>query len=203
VDRDHQDGLIGLLRSYRVERLVVDLQALARGRVGVSSTFSRLDEAHHARREAGLAAASASPGTTEVVRFEQRPLAVLLAGTPEGAHALARSVLGTVLDLPSQDRQVVLQTARTWLACPAPRPRPQGSCTSTATRCATGSAGSNSSVGETSPPPSKPPSSTSRSSAPGSSGWADPLHTATGRGSNTRQTAWHPLVNGRSAPFGW
>ena len=116
VDRDHQDGLIGLLRAYRVERLVVDLQALARGRVGVSSTFSRVDEAHHARREAMLAAASASPGTTEVVRFEQRPLAVLLAGTPEGAHALARSVLGEVLDLPSADRQLVLQTARTWLA---------------------------------------------------------------------------------------
>lgn len=35
VDRDHQDGLIGLLRAYRVDRLAVELQALARGRVGV------------------------------------------------------------------------------------------------------------------------------------------------------------------------
>ena len=51
-----------------------------------------------------------------MVRFEERPLAVLLAGTPEGAEALARSVLGEVLDLPLDDRQLVLQTARTWLA---------------------------------------------------------------------------------------
>lgn len=39
-----------------------------------------------------------------------------LAGTPEGADALARSLLGRVLDLPSEDRQEVLETARTWLA---------------------------------------------------------------------------------------
>ena len=51
-----------------------------------------------------------------MVRFEERPLAVLLAGTPEGADTLARSLLGQVLDLPPDDRQRVLTTARTWLA---------------------------------------------------------------------------------------
>lgn len=116
VDRDHQDGLIGLLPVYGVERLAGELKALAHGRVGVSSTFRRVDGAHDAHRESRLAAASGSPGTTEVVRFEDRPLAVLLAGTPEGAHALALGVLGEVLDLPPGDRKVVLETARTWLA---------------------------------------------------------------------------------------
>ncbi len=116
VDRDHQDGLIGLLPVYGVERLAKELTALARGRVGVSSTFRRVDGAHDAHREARLAAASGTPGATEVVRFEDRPLAVLLAGAPEGAHALARAVLGKVLDLPPGDRKVVLETARTWLA---------------------------------------------------------------------------------------
>jgi DNA-binding PucR family transcriptional regulator len=96
--------------------MVEDLHALARGRVGVSSTFTRVDGAHHARREARLAAASATPGTREVVRFEDRSLAVLLAGTPEGSGALAHGMLGRVLDLPPEDRQLLLETARTWLA---------------------------------------------------------------------------------------
>jgi PucR C-terminal helix-turn-helix domain/GGDEF-like domain len=116
LDRDHQEGLIGLSSAYGVDRLVGDLESLTRGRVGVSPTFSRIDGAHHARREARAAGASASPATTEVVRFEDRPLAVLLAGTPEGAHALARAVLGPALDLPPEDRKVLLETARTWLA---------------------------------------------------------------------------------------
>jgi hypothetical protein len=116
VDRDHQDGLIGLTPAYGVDRLLEDLQAVARGRVGVSTAFGRVDGAPHARREARSAAACATPGTTEVVRHEDRPLAVLLAGTPEGADAMAHAVLGRVLDLPPADREVHLETARTWLA---------------------------------------------------------------------------------------
>ncbi|MGB8384521.1 MAG: helix-turn-helix domain-containing protein [Dermatophilaceae bacterium] len=53
--------------------------------MGVSSAFSRVDGAPHPRREAGLAAASGSPGTTEVVRLEQRPRALLLAGSTSAA----------------------------------------------------------------------------------------------------------------------
>jgi hypothetical protein len=116
VDRDHQEGLVGLVPAYGVGRLLSDLQELARARVGVSASFSRVDGAHHARREARSAAVSATPGTTEVVRFEDRPLAVLLAGTPEGSDALAHGILGSLLDLPPEDRQVLLDTARTWLA---------------------------------------------------------------------------------------
>ena len=69
VDRDHQDGLIGLTPAYNVDRLLVELHAVARGRVGVSTAFGRVDGAPHARREARSAAASATPGTTDVVRF--------------------------------------------------------------------------------------------------------------------------------------
>jgi hypothetical protein len=116
MDLDHQDGLVALIPVYGVDRLAVDLLALARGRVGVSAVFGRVDGAQHARRESRLAASSVSPGTSGVVRFEEQPLSVLLAGAPEGAETMARRVLGAVLDLPPDDRQLIVDTARTWLA---------------------------------------------------------------------------------------
>ena len=116
VDREHQDGLVALTRAYDVSRLAADLAELSQSRVGVSAVFSRLDGAHQARREARVAAAAATPSTSQVIRFDDQPLAVLLAGTPEGALSLARSVLGEVLALPGEDRQLILETARTWLA---------------------------------------------------------------------------------------
>ena len=57
----------------------------------------------------------ASRRPEDVVRFEQQPLAVLLAAAPDRA-ALAAAVLGPVLDLSPEDRAVILQTAHTWLA---------------------------------------------------------------------------------------
>ncbi len=116
VDRDHQDGLIALTRAYDVDRLATELAAISRGRVGISSVFTRVDGAPHGRRESRVAAAAATPASAEVVRFEQHPLSALLAGTPEGAQAMADNVLGRVLSLADDDRDLILETARTWLA---------------------------------------------------------------------------------------
>lgn len=116
VDRDHQDGLVALAPGFAADRLDEVLAELAQGRVGVSSTFARVDGAPQARREARVAASAATPGTAEVLRYDEHPLAVLLSGTPEGAASLAAGVLGPVLELPDEDRQLLLDTARTWLA---------------------------------------------------------------------------------------
>lgn len=114
--REHQDGLVALRLGYDVPHLVEDLARLAVGRVGVSQVFRRVDGAPEARREALIASLAATPRSRELVRFEDRPLAVLLAGSPEGARALAARVLGPVLELPPADRDSLLVTARTWLA---------------------------------------------------------------------------------------
>ena len=116
VDHDHEEGLIGLRMGYGVARLAEDLANAARGRVGISRTFTSVEQASAARREARLACAAATPASRELIRFEEAPLAVLLAGTPDGAAAFVRTILGPVLDLPDEARQGLLQTARTWLA---------------------------------------------------------------------------------------
>jgi hypothetical protein len=116
LDHEHHEGVVALPRGFGVQRLLEELTPLAGGPVGVSAVFSRLDQAADACRQARLAAATATPGLAEVVRYDDRPLAVLLAGAPDGAQELVRRVLGPVLALPDDDAAVILETARTWLA---------------------------------------------------------------------------------------
>jgi hypothetical protein len=116
LDHEHQDGLVELRVGFGSEALVEVLAGLARGRVGVSASFRGLAEAPDARRQARLACSAAAPASHEVVRFGDQPLAVLLAAAPDQAAALASSVLGPVLALAGDDRDVLLKTASTWLA---------------------------------------------------------------------------------------
>jgi hypothetical protein len=116
LESDHQEGLVALRNGFGAEALTATLSDLAQGRIGVSTTFTRVNLAPEARREARTACAAATPGSVETVRFEQHPLPVLLASGPEAAETLALSVLGPVLDLPPDDRSVILDTARAWLA---------------------------------------------------------------------------------------
>lgn len=116
IDRDHQDGLVELRFGFGATQLADTLAELTEARVGVSAPFRGLGDAPEARRQARLAAGAAAPASREVVRFDQQPLAVLLAGAPDQATLLTDTVLGPVLALPADDREVLLSTAHSWLA---------------------------------------------------------------------------------------
>lgn len=115
LDHDRQDGLVALRVGFDTSRLVEALEAAATGRVGVSPPFERITGADGALRSARTACLAATPATAEVVRFDDRPLPVLVATAPEQARSLAITVLGGVLDLPAEDRRLMVQTARVWL----------------------------------------------------------------------------------------
>jgi hypothetical protein len=116
LDHDHQEGVVALRLGFGVDQLMAVLDGLARARVGVSTVVGRLDEVQEARRQARVACAAVSPGTVAVGRFGADPLAVLLASSPDQARALVDAVLAPVLALPPDDRAVVIDTARAWLA---------------------------------------------------------------------------------------
>lgn len=115
LDHDHQEGLVALRVGYRVDQLAADLAAIARGRVGIASTFTEVARAPAARREARLACAAATPGTSELVRYADQPLPVLLASAPDTARWYAKQVLGEAMD-DNDERAVLIETARIWLA---------------------------------------------------------------------------------------
>lgn len=116
LDHEHQDGVVALRFGFGVDDLAALLSGLAAGRVGLSAQFPRLDRVAEGRRQARTACAAATPASTEVVRFDEHPLAVLLAGSLEQARSLVDAVLAPVLALPEDDRAVTLETARAWLA---------------------------------------------------------------------------------------
>jgi hypothetical protein len=116
LDSHHQDGLVALPIGFGIFDLAAALQDLAVTRVGLSRPFATLDHATEGRMQARAACAAASAGSAEVVRYDEQPLGVLLAGGPEHARAMVDAVLGGLFDMRSDDRAVLLKTARTWLA---------------------------------------------------------------------------------------
>jgi hypothetical protein len=112
----HQLGVVTLTPRFGIDALCAELLELSTGRIGVSDTFDTLQHTTDALRHAKLACAAATPRTRDLVRYEQAPLAVFVANAPEAALTLARTVLGPVLDLPSESRDPLLDALRAWFA---------------------------------------------------------------------------------------
>jgi len=101
-DRTRLDGVLAVLRRH------------ATARVRVGPAFIELREAAWALRVARLAL-PASKEKTGVKQFDNSPLTVLVAAAPQVALDTARAVLGTLLDLPEDGRDLFLSTFEAWL----------------------------------------------------------------------------------------
>jgi len=115
LDAHRQIGILSLPLNGSVPAVCGQLAELAEARVGVSRSYADLELTPQALRQARVACLAAAPGTADVIRHEQQPVAVLLSSTPEAGTAFAHDVLGPVLALPYPDRTPLLDTLRTWL----------------------------------------------------------------------------------------
>ena len=68
--------------------------AAAPGRVGISPVYPALEKTSRALYLARIALQSGPRGAPAVRRFDDTPLATLVAAAPEAATAIARRVLG-------------------------------------------------------------------------------------------------------------
>ena len=116
LDAGYQVGVVTIRPPATVAKLCQRLAALAAGRVGVSEPYASLDQTPTALRQARTACAAATPQGREVVRYDEHPVAVLLAGAPELAGNVTQAILGPVLALPPADRDLLLETLRAWFA---------------------------------------------------------------------------------------
>lgn len=117
VWRLETDLSLGVLSLADLSRADVALEVLRRhatGPVGVSPTFVELRQATWALRLARLALGN-HPAGAGVEQFRDRPLNVLLAAAPHAALETARVVLGGVLELPPEDRDLLLGTFGAWV----------------------------------------------------------------------------------------
>lgn len=111
---DLSTGVLSLGRHARSAAVLEVLDRHATGRVGVSPEFGELREAARALRLARLALQHQGAGAG-VEQFRSGPLTILLASAPEAAMEASRAVLGSVLALPDEDRDLLLATFTAWL----------------------------------------------------------------------------------------
>jgi hypothetical protein len=111
---DLQAGVASLHHPDAQRVLLELLERSVRARAGVSPAYRSLGETPRALHYARLVLGSLPAGAAAVAQFEETPLRVLAAAAPDAAGALARSVLGPVLDLPDHDRSTLLGTLRAW-----------------------------------------------------------------------------------------
>jgi PucR C-terminal helix-turn-helix domain/GGDEF-like domain len=111
---DIQTGVVSLRRRDALPVLLGLLGGGVRARSGVSPVYHSLGDTPRALHYARLVLGSLPAGAPAVAQFEETPLRVLAAAAPDAAGALARAVLGPVLDLPPQDRSSLLSTLQAW-----------------------------------------------------------------------------------------
>ncbi|ANN18950.1 hypothetical protein SD37_27225 [Amycolatopsis orientalis] len=114
---DLQVGVVSMRDPSASQVIIELLRENSSGRIGVSPVFTGLGNTSRALHLARVALSSMLPGTTGMVQFNESPLAGLVASAPEASVQLAHHVLRPILDLPGDDRNVLLLTLRAWFEC--------------------------------------------------------------------------------------
>jgi hypothetical protein len=111
---DEQVGIVALSRDHPPDRVRALLVPLALTRTGMSPSYDRLGGTAEAVAMAGVAARTLPPGTAGVAAVDDHPLGALVAGAPDIAARVVRSVLGGLLDLDPDERSLLLETVEVW-----------------------------------------------------------------------------------------
>ncbi|MEU6371483.1 helix-turn-helix domain-containing protein [Streptomyces sp. NPDC046931] len=112
---DQQIGLVALT-TQAAESTGLRILRRAHARVGVSPGFHSLRETPQALRFARLALASLPGSGPGVARFDDQPLAMVVAAAPAEAAHLVKVALGPLLDLPAPERARLVETLEHWFA---------------------------------------------------------------------------------------
>jgi PucR C-terminal helix-turn-helix domain/GGDEF-like domain len=110
---DQQIGLIALA-TPEAEATALRILRRADARVGVSPRFPSLRDTPQALRFARLALTGLPGNAPGLARFDDNPLAMLVAAAPAEAAHLMNAVLKPVLDLPGLERTRLLDTLEHW-----------------------------------------------------------------------------------------
>jgi hypothetical protein len=112
---DQQIGLAAL-PTTAAERTCLRVLRRAGARVGISPRFHSLRDTPRALRFARTALAGLQGTGPGVARFDDDPLAMVVAAAPDEAAHLVEVVLQPLLDLPAAERARLLDTLEHWYA---------------------------------------------------------------------------------------
>lgn len=113
---DEQVGIVALRRDMPPPALQVLLESVATGRTGMSAEFGDILDTARALGMAVIARRSLPAGTARVVTIADDPFGALVAGNPDLGSGVVGMLLGRLVDLPIEQRRVLLSTLGTWFA---------------------------------------------------------------------------------------
>lgn len=108
-----QLGLVAL-RVGQLDETLALLRRIALTRTGVSPVYRSLRDTPRQLDLARTALSELPAGRADLAEFPNDPLAKLMAHAPRETRRLASDVLGAVLELPADDREILLNTLQTW-----------------------------------------------------------------------------------------
>ena len=113
---DLQVGIVSL-RSQRNTRVLVEiLRSGAVARVGVSPVYTGLERTSQALHLARIALASSPAGDPIVNVFDDAPLPVLVVSSPTTSYRITKTILGPLLDINPDERDMLLNTLAAFFA---------------------------------------------------------------------------------------
>jgi PucR C-terminal helix-turn-helix domain/GGDEF-like domain len=113
---DIQVGIAQVPSSSKRDTMLELIERQAIKRVGVSPEFHELTDTAQALRYARVAMNARCTKNGGVTVFENSVLAVAAVSAPEVTKKVATVILGKFDDLPSEEKDVLLDTFRAWLA---------------------------------------------------------------------------------------
>ncbi len=113
---DLQVGIVSLRSQRNVPALVEILRSGAVARVGVSPVYTALERTSQALHLARIALASSPAGDPVVNVFDDAPLPVLVASAPTTSYQVVKTILGPLLDINPDERDMLLDTLAAFFA---------------------------------------------------------------------------------------
>jgi hypothetical protein len=117
VRPDEQVGLIAMNRALPFAAIRESLLKEATGRVGISPAFDDALDACRSLEIAAVARRCLPPGSAGVATIDDDPVATIVASAPGISGRMVRHLLGRVVDLSADERELLLGTLRTWMDC--------------------------------------------------------------------------------------
>jgi PucR C-terminal helix-turn-helix domain/GGDEF-like domain len=113
---EFQVGIVSLRSQRNFPALVEILRSGAVARVGVSPVYSALERTSQALHLARIALASSPAGDPVVNVFDDAPLPVLVASSPTTSYRITKTILGPLLDINPDERDMLLDTLAAFFA---------------------------------------------------------------------------------------
>jgi hypothetical protein len=113
---DLQVGIVSLRSQRNTSALVEILRSDAVARVGVSPVYTGLERTSQALHLARIALASSPAGEPVVNVFDDAPLPVLVVSSPTTSYQITKTILGPLLDINPDEREMLLNTLAAFFA---------------------------------------------------------------------------------------